>query len=71
MCNLLSPQSPAEEGGLRRGDLVINAGGTEINDPGSLLMEVTDRIHILDTHGIVELMSPLLDLISLTISCGS
>ncbi|WP_038654165.1 trypsin-like peptidase domain-containing protein [Prochlorococcus sp. MIT 0801] len=34
------PQSPAEEGGLRRGDLVINAGGTEINDPGSLLMEV-------------------------------
>ena len=34
------PQSPAEEGGLRRGDLVINAGGTEINDPRSLLMQV-------------------------------
>ncbi len=34
------PQSPAEEGGLRRGDLVINAGGNEINDPRSLLMEV-------------------------------
>ncbi len=34
------PQSPAEEGGLRRGDLVINAGGTEINDPKSLLMQV-------------------------------
>ena len=34
------PQSPAEEGGLRRGDLVINAGGNAINDPRSLLMEV-------------------------------
>ena len=34
------PQSPAEEGGLRRGDLVINAEGTEINDPRSLLMQV-------------------------------
>ncbi len=34
------PQSPAEEGGLRRGDLVINAGGTEINDPRSLLIQV-------------------------------
>jgi len=34
------PQSPAEEGGLRRGDLVINAGGNEINDPKSLLMQV-------------------------------
>ena len=34
------PQSPAEEGGLRRGDLVINAGGNEINDPRSLLMQV-------------------------------
>ena len=34
------PQSPAEEGGLRRGDLVINAEGQEINDPRSLLMQV-------------------------------
>jgi len=34
------PQSPAEEGGLRRGDLVINAGGNKINDPKSLLMQV-------------------------------
>ena len=34
------PQSPAEEGGLRRGDLVINAGGNEITDPRSLLMQV-------------------------------
>ncbi len=34
------PQSPAEEGGLRRGDLVINAGGNEINDPRALLMQV-------------------------------
>jgi S1-C subfamily serine protease len=34
------PQSPAEEGGLRRGDLVVNAGGNEINDPRSLLMQV-------------------------------
>jgi S1-C subfamily serine protease len=34
------PQSPAEEGGLRRGDLVINAAGNEINDPRSLLMQV-------------------------------
>ncbi len=34
------PQSPAEEGGLRRGDLVINAEGNEINDPRSLLMQV-------------------------------
>ena len=34
------PQSPAEEGGLRRGDLVINAGGTKINDPRALLMQV-------------------------------
>ena len=34
------PQSPAEEGGLRRGDLVINAGGNKINDPRSLLMQV-------------------------------
>ncbi len=34
------PQSPAEKGGLRRGDLVINAGGNEINDPKSLLMQV-------------------------------
>ena len=34
------PQSPAEEGGLRRGDLVINAEGNEINDPKSLLMQV-------------------------------
>ena len=34
------PQSPAEEGGLRRGDLVINAGGNAINDPRSLLMQV-------------------------------
>ena len=34
------PQSPAEVGGLRRGDLVINAEGNEINDPRSLLMQV-------------------------------
>ncbi|WP_269603346.1 trypsin-like peptidase domain-containing protein [Prochlorococcus marinus] len=34
------PQSPAEEGGLRRGDLVINAGGYEVSDPKSLLMQV-------------------------------
>ncbi len=34
------PQSPAEEGGLRRGDLVINAEGSEINDPKSLLIQV-------------------------------
>ena len=34
------PQSPAEEGGLRRGDLVINAEGNEINDPKSLLTQV-------------------------------
>ena len=34
------PQSPAEEGGLKRGDLVINAEGNEIKDPKSLLMEV-------------------------------
>ena len=34
------PQSPAEEGGLRRGDLVINAEGNEINDPRSLLLQV-------------------------------
>ena len=34
------PQSPAEEGGLRRGDLVINAEGNEINDPRSLLIQV-------------------------------
>jgi S1-C subfamily serine protease len=34
------PQSPAEEGGLKRGDLVITAEGTEINDPRSLLMQV-------------------------------
>ena len=34
------PQSPAEEGGLRRGDLVINAEGEEINDPRSLLIQV-------------------------------
>jgi len=34
------PQSPAEEGGLKRGDLVINAEGNEINDPKSLLMQV-------------------------------
>ena len=34
------PQSPAEEGGLRRGDLVINAEGNVINDPKSLLMQV-------------------------------
>ena len=34
------PQSPAEEGGLRRGDLVINAEGNEISDPKSLLMQV-------------------------------
>jgi len=34
------PQSPAEEGGLKRGDLVINAGGNEINDPRSLLLQV-------------------------------
>ena len=34
------PQSPAEEGGLRRGDLVINAQGNEINDPKSLLFQV-------------------------------
>jgi len=34
------PQSPAEEGGLRRGDVVINAGGNEITDPKSLLMQV-------------------------------
>jgi len=34
------PQSPAEDGGLRRGDLVINAEGNEINDPKSLLMQV-------------------------------
>ena len=34
------PQSPAEEGGLRRGDLVINAGGNAINDPKSLLRQV-------------------------------
>ncbi len=34
------PQSPAEEGGLRRGDLVILAAGNEINDPRSLLKQV-------------------------------
>ena len=34
------PQSPAEEGGLRRGDLVINAQGNQINDPKSLLIQV-------------------------------
>ena len=34
------PQSPAEEGGLRRGDLVINAEGNEISDPKSLLLQV-------------------------------
>ena len=34
------PESPAEEGGLRRGDLVINAEGNEINDPKSLLLQV-------------------------------
>ena len=34
------PQSPAEQGGLRRGDLVINAEGNEVNDPRSLLMQV-------------------------------
>ncbi|MBW3042665.1 trypsin-like peptidase domain-containing protein [Prochlorococcus marinus] len=34
------PQSPAEEGGLRRGDLVINAEGNAINDPRTLLMQV-------------------------------
>ncbi|WP_420063654.1 trypsin-like peptidase domain-containing protein [Prochlorococcus marinus] len=34
------PQSPAEEGGLRRGDLVINAGGDQVDDPSSLLMQV-------------------------------
>ena len=34
------PQSPAEEGGLRRGDLVINAQGNKITDPKSLLMQV-------------------------------
>ena len=34
------PQSPAEKGGLRRGDLVINAEGNEIVDPKSLLMQV-------------------------------
>ena len=34
------PQSPAEEGGLRRGDLVIYAGGNAINDPRSLLIQV-------------------------------
>ena len=34
------PQSPAEEGGLRRGDLVINAEGNQIKDPKSLLMQV-------------------------------
>tara|TARA_B100000965_G_scaffold18268_1_gene13735 strand:+ start:456 stop:1601 length:1146 start_codon:yes stop_codon:yes gene_type:complete len=34
------PQSPAEAGGLRRGDLVINAEGNEINDPKSLLVQV-------------------------------
>ena len=34
------PQSPAEEGGLRRGDLVINAQGNEIKDPKSLLLQV-------------------------------
>ncbi len=34
------PKSPAEEGGLRRGDLVINAEGNVINDPKSLLTQV-------------------------------
>ncbi len=34
------PQSPAEEGGLRRGDLVINAEGNAIKDPKSLLIQV-------------------------------
>ncbi len=34
------PQSPAEKGGLRRGDLVINAEGNEIKDPKSLLIQV-------------------------------
>ena len=36
----VSPQSPAEKGGLRRGDLVINAQGKEINNPKSLLLQV-------------------------------
>jgi len=34
------PQSPAEDGGLRRGDLVITAEGNVINDPKSLLIQV-------------------------------
>ncbi len=34
------PQSPADKAGLRRGDLVINAQGNEINDPKTLLMQV-------------------------------
>ena len=34
------PQSPADEGGLRRGDLVINAEGNAIKDPKSLLIQV-------------------------------
>ena len=34
------PASPAEQGGLRRGDLVINAEGNEIKDPKSLLIQV-------------------------------
>ncbi len=34
------PQSPAEKGGLRRGDLVINAEGNPIVDPKSLLEQV-------------------------------
>ena len=34
------PQSPAEEGGLRRGDLVINAEGNAIKDPKPLLIQV-------------------------------
>ncbi len=40
LVQVVIPQSPAEEGGLRRGDLVVNAEGRKITDPKSLLEQV-------------------------------